>query len=141
MQVPRPEKDTVFPETEQTPLLLGSVVNTTVRPEVAVATIVYGGSFLSTCGGVDVMLIVCEALATVNDCCTCAAAWYVPLPAWFAFTVHVPAPIIVTVVPETVQTPALAGAMENATARPELAVAVTMYVDPPTVALPGGLDV
>src|SRR5579864_4330245 len=128
MQVPRPEKETVFPETEQTPLLLGSVVNTTARPEVAVATIVYGGSLLSTCGGVDVMLIVCEALATVNDCCTCAAAWYVPFPAWFAFTVHVPAPIIVTVVPETVQRPALAGA-------------VTVYVDPPTVALPGGLDV
>src|SRR5579862_541589 len=118
MQVPRPEKETVFPETEQTPLLLGSVVNTTPRPEVAVAVTVYGGSFLSACGGVDVKLMVCEPLPIVKDCCTCAAAWYVPFPAWFAFTVHVPAPMIDTVLPETVQTPALAGAIEKATPRP-----------------------
>ena len=32
-----PEKETVEPETEQMPSLLGSVVKTTVKPEVAVA--------------------------------------------------------------------------------------------------------
>jgi hypothetical protein len=65
----------------------------------------------------------------------------VPLPAWFARTVQVPAPVNETTEPDRLQMPALAGAMENVTARPELAVAATVYVGPPTVAPPGGLDV
>ena len=74
MHVPRPWNDTVFPLTEQTPLLDGSVVNATASPEPAVAVMVYGGSFLSYLPGVDVIVIVCEPLATAKDCCACAAA-------------------------------------------------------------------
>ena len=95
------------PEIEQTDALAGAMLNVTARPEVAVAVIVYGGLCLSTGGGVDVIVIVCGARATVNDCCTWGAARYEPLPLWFALTVHVPAPTIATVEPETVQTPAL----------------------------------
>ena len=49
--------------------LSAATLNETARPEVAVATIVYGGLCLSTGGGVDVIVIVCAARATVNDCC------------------------------------------------------------------------
>ena len=55
--------------------------------------------------------------------------------------VQVPAPIIVTVVPDKVQIPALLGAAANVTARPDDAVAETVYVGPPTVAFPGGVEV
>jgi len=48
--------------------------------------------------------------------------------------VQVPEPTSETVEPETVQTPALLASAENATGRPELAVAETAYVDPPAVA-------
>ena len=75
MQVPRPEKETVDPETEQMPSLLGSVLKMTVKPEVAVAVIVYGGSCLSAFGGSDVIVIVCGACPTAKVCCTCDAAW------------------------------------------------------------------
>jgi len=44
-----------------------------------------------------------------------------------------------TVEPATVQTPVVAEV--NTTARPEEAEAVTAYVAPPTVALPGAVDV
>jgi len=53
-------------------------------------------------------------------------------------TVHVPAPTNDTVEPETVHTPALLESAENVTAMPELAVAATVYAEPPTVAPPGG---
>jgi hypothetical protein len=46
------------------------------------------------------------------------------LPAWFASTVHVPAPTIVTVEPDTVQT--LVVAVLNVTASPEVALAETV---------------
>ena len=55
--------------------------------------------------------------------------------------VHVPEPTSETDDPDTVHTPALAGSTENATASPELAVAETMYGDPPAVAPTGGVDV
>ena len=57
------------------PLLLASVVKTTVKPELAVAPIMYGGSFLSALGGVVVKVIVWGPRETENDCCTWAAAW------------------------------------------------------------------
>ena len=51
-------------------------MNTTARPDEAVAEMVYGELCLWTLfGGVEVIVIVCELRATVNDCCTCAAAW------------------------------------------------------------------
>ena len=53
------------------------------------------------------------------------------MPAWFALTVHVPTPTSDTVAPETVQTPALLGAAEKPTGRPEPAVAETVYGEPP----------
>jgi hypothetical protein len=46
-----------------------------------------------------------------------------------------------TVEPDTLQTPELAGAIEKVAARPELAVAVTVYVGPPVDAPLGGADV
>jgi hypothetical protein len=55
--------------------------------------------------------------------------------------VQVPAPVIETVDPEIVQTPALPAAIVNVTARPELVVAVALYVGPPTVAPDGAVDV
>ncbi len=42
-----------------------------------------------------------------------------------------PAPAMVTVEPETVQTPALLGAAEKVTGRPEVAMAETVYDGPP----------
>jgi hypothetical protein len=63
-------------------------------------------------------------------CVTSGAALNVALPAWSAAIVHVPAATPVTTLPETVQ---IVGVSElNVTARPELAVAVTVPV-PPTV--------
>ena len=64
-----------------------------------------------------------------------------PFPGWSALTVHVPPATKETVEPEIVHTPALAGAMLKATARPELAVAETLYAGPPTMAAPGAVDV
>ena len=89
MQVPLPENVTVEPETEQTPLLLGSVVKTTAKPEVAVALIMYCEllfpllfplpfpllPFPLLLGGLDVNVIVCDRRETMKDCCTWAAAW------------------------------------------------------------------
>ena len=63
------------------------------------------------------------------------------MPAWLALIVHVPAPTSVTVLPLRLQMPALAAARVKVTARPELAVAVTVYDDPPTTAPAGGVDV
>jgi hypothetical protein len=62
----------------------------------------------------------------VNDCCTCGAGWYADEPGWSAVTVQVPAPTSETVEPLTVQTPALPAVAPKETARPELAVAVTV---------------
>ena len=56
-------------------------------------------------------------------------------------TVHVPAATKETVEPEIVHTPALAGAMLKATARPDVAVAERLYPGPPTTAPPGAVDV
>ena len=63
------------------------------------------------------------------------------MPAWLALIVQVPAPVSDTVEPEIVQMPALPPAIAKATGRPELAVAVTVYVGPPTTAPDGAVDV
>ena len=66
-------------------------------------------------------MIVCEAGLTEKVCVTLAAALKLPLPACAAVMEQVPAPVIVTLAPETVQT---AGVVEEkATGRPEEAVA------------------
>ena len=58
-------------------------------------------------------------------CVTAVAGAYVAFPAWLALTKHVPAATIVTVpVGETVQTEF--PGVEKLTARPELAVALTV---------------
>ena len=56
-------------------------------------------------------------------------------------TVQVPPPTNETVDPDTVQTPALDAAALKLTVRPELAVAETAYVGPPTVAPVGAVEV
>ena len=53
--------------------------------------------------------------------------------------VQVPVPTNETVEPETVQTPALVRSVEEATGRPELDVAETMYEEPITAPL-GGVE-
>jgi hypothetical protein len=63
-------------------------------------------------------VIVWLAFDTVKPCETCGAALKPALPPWFAFHVQVPAPVMVRVVPETEQTPALA--VLNTTARRRL---------------------
>jgi len=73
-QVPLAENETVEPEIEHTPALDASTEKTTASPDEAVAVTVYGGSCLSAFGAVEVNVIVCDARAIVNDCCTCAAA-------------------------------------------------------------------
>ena len=140
-QVPVPTSETVAPETVQTPALVRSVEKETGRPELAVAETLYMEPTAEPAGGVELKLIDCtlsEGVVTAKDCCTCTAGWNVPLPAWSALTMQVPAPTNDTVEPETVHTPALLGSAENATAKPELAAAATMYVEPPAVAPPGG---
>lgn len=52
---------------------------------------------------------------------------------------HVPEPTTQTVEPETVHTPALAGAALNTTARPELADAAIAYESPGSAAA-GGVE-
>src|SRR5260370_10788707 len=127
MQLPGWSNVTVDPDKVQIPTLLGSRLKTTARPEVEVAVIVYGAMCgCGFAGGVEVIVIVCEPRPTAKDCWTCGAARELPLPAWFAGSGHVPPPTNATLAPETVQTPALPAEGEKATARPELAVAVTV---------------
>ena len=52
-----------------------------------------------------------------------------------------PVPTSATVAPEIAQMPELEGSAENATARPEPALAETTYVAMPTTALAGGVEV
>ena len=61
------------------------------------------------------------------------------MPAWFALIVQPPAPTKLTVDPDTVHTDGVSEV--NATARPELLDAATVYVAPPTVALVGAVEV
>ena len=71
-------------------------------------------------------VIVCEPLPTVNDCCTCGAALKFALPAWLASITQVPAPMKLTVAPETEHTEVALESMVKTTDRPEDAVAETV---------------
>src|SRR5829696_7546308 len=138
MHVPAAVKDTVEPERLHTEGLPDE--NDTARPELALAATAYTGPpTYVPLGGDVVKLIACGPLATANDWETCGAAEKEPLPAWFASTVQVPGARNETVGPETPHTEGLPE--ENATERPELAAAVTVYVGPPVAAPPGGVEV
>src|ERR1700737_3418300 len=64
-----------------------------------------------------------------------------PLPAWLASIVHVPAPTKLTVAPEIVQTAALAGLIAKVTGLPEPPpTALTLYGGPPTMAELGAVE-
>src|SRR5262249_54462012 len=95
-------------------------------------------------GAVDVKLMVWSPLApsaTAKDCCTCGAALYVASPAWLASMTHVPTPINDTVEPASEHTDVAAASSVKGTGDPDVAVAVTVYVGPPTIAAPGAGDV
>ena len=142
VQVPAPVSETVDPDTVHTPALPAAIVKVTVSPELAVALTLYGDPpMLAPDGTLDVKSIDCvlaDGAAIANDCCTCAATLYAPLPAWSALIVHVPASTNATVAPVTVQMPALLGAAANVTVRPDVAVADTVYAGSPMSAFEGG---
>ena len=139
--VPAVVKLTTDPEIEHTDVAEGSIVNITGSPEEADAATVYVPPGAAFVGGFEVKVIVCEPLPTANDCCTWGAGLKLPLPAWFASITHVPAPVKVTVEPDMEHTAAAAESIVKLTGRPEDAVAVTLYVGPPTTAPVGAVDV
>ena len=69
----------------------------------------------------EVKVIDCVSLPTAKDCRCCTAWANSPLPAWSARTVQDPAPVKLTVAPETEHTAGVPE--ENDTGRPELALA------------------
>ena len=121
VQVPPPTIVTVVPETWHTAVVV--VLNITVRPELAVAATVNGGSpnRRSASGS---KVIDCELLVTGKLCATWGAEFHVASPPWFAVMVHMPAATRVTVDPDTVQTAVVVEA--NVTGSPEVAVAETV---------------
>src|SRR4051794_21075758 len=126
-QVPAPRNDTVVPAIEHTPAALGSIVNPTASPEVAVAVTVYvAPSTAAATGAGEVKLMLWAPGPTANDCCTCGAALKFVSPAWLASITHVPAPVNDTVAPAIEHTPAEPALIVNAARRPEVAVAATV---------------
>src|SRR5258708_23644401 len=85
--------------------------------------------------------MVCAVLPTLKFCCTCGAAFQFVSPAWFASITQLPAPMNDTVEPVIEHTDAAVASIVSATVSAEDAVAVTLYVGPPTVALPGAVEV
>ena len=79
VHVPVPTRETVEPETVQTPELLPAALKLTASPELAVAEIAYEGPpTTAPLGAVDVKLIVWLLAAgglTVKDCWACGAGW------------------------------------------------------------------
>ena len=121
LQVPTAAKDSVLPLAVQTPGVVDAKL--TPRPELALAD--SGGAAMPSVwlpGEANVMVCAINgAAATVNELVTGAAAATPALPLWLAVMLHVPAATSVTVLPLTVQTPAVFDA--KLTARPEVAVA------------------
>src|SRR5207245_8770551 len=109
---------------------LPAAAKATARPDVAVALTPKSGSpnvLLASTPSAIVWL----ALPIVNDCGTSAAGWSLPSPGCDAVTVHAPAAVMWTVAPLIVQLPAAA----KATARPDVAVALTPKSGSPNVLL------
>ena len=68
-QVPAPMKETVAPLIVQTVLAVASIVNVTVRPDVAVAVTRYVGPLtMAAAGAEDVKLMVCWPWETLKLC-------------------------------------------------------------------------
>ena len=87
-------------------------------------------------------MIVCEPLATVNDCWTIGAGLKVLPPPWFALITHVPAAMNDTIpVPDIEQTATAGGSIEKATGKPDDAVPAGLYNTPPTTAACGAPEV
>ena len=79
-------------------------------------------------------VIVCDALSTEKDWVTVTAAANTPLPSWLASIAHWPAPISVTVLPDTAH---IFGVVdESDTVRPEDAVALSVNGKVPKGRLP-----
>ena len=121
VQVPTDTNVTLVPATEHTPGVADE--NATAKPDDAVADTVTGLSSnrLSAKAANEIAWL---PFVTWKDCCTCGAAFQLELPAWFAFTVQVPTETNDTLVPDTEHTAGVAD--ENATAKPEVAVAPTV---------------
>ena len=125
VQVPAPSRETVAPDTVQTPLLPAPAAKLTGRPELAAAATVYAGPPATAgAGGADLKTIACGARSTLNACCA-RASRYLALPACVASTKQVPASRNETVVPEILQT-SFFPATAYRTGRPELAIAATV---------------
>ena len=84
--------------------------------------------------------LVMPAAPTAKLCWTWGAAVQLVSPAWLASMTQVPTPMKETTPLVSVQ-PVLVASSVIAGVRPELAVAVGVYVGPPTVALVGALEV
>jgi hypothetical protein len=113
---------TTEPEIVQAP----DEVTVTASPELADAATVNVLPKAADAGA-PVNVIVWAANAAVTVRTTFAAALKFPLPAWDAVSVQVPVPlVIVTVLPEMVQTPA--AAMVTARLEDDVAVAVNVVL-------------
>src|SRR4029453_19620650 len=119
VQVPARTIVTVVPETVQAVGV--SLLKVTVSPEVADALTPNGGSPYTLFPSA-LNVIVWLALATVKERVTSAAAFQSASPPWLARMGQVPGATIVTVVPETVQTPGVSLLKE--TVRPDDEVAL-----------------
>ena len=115
---------TEVPNTVQTPVVFEA--KATASAEVAVAVNVTFEPNVALPGFANV--IVCVAGFTVKICVTGVAAEKFALPTWLAAMEHEPVMSKVTDVPATVQTPIVLEA--NATAKPDVAVAVSVTAEP-----------
>ena len=114
---PAPVMVTVPPETVAGP---DTTRNDTGRPELALADRLKGASPNERSVN-ELKLMVCEAFDTVKLLCSGGAALKTPSPLCDACTVTVPAPVIVSVVPDSVAGP---DTMLKLTGNPDEAVAL-----------------
>ena len=128
-QLPAVTIVTVVPETVHTPVDSDEYVG--VRPELAVASglIANVPDGTNVCDACAPNVMVCAAGPMATVCVTCGAAEKFVFPAWSAAMTQLPAVTIVTVVPETVQTPV--DSDEYVGVRPELAVASGLIANVP----------
>src|SRR5262249_60727327 len=80
-------------------------------------------------------------VAPGTDGCTGAAGWCLAWPAGWAPITPAPTPMNDTVAPASVHTVLADASIVNVTGSPEVAVAVTMYVGPPSFAPAGAAEV
>src|SRR5262245_32365028 len=121
---PAPVRLTVAPTTAHGPTAL----NVTPRPEEAVALSANEGS-PNVLFGNNAKVIVCDARAMEKVRVTGGAGSTLASPAWNAVTVQLPAPVRVTVTPDTAQLPAV----RKLTSSPDDAVALSVNGGSPYV--------